>query len=136
MSKYYVSCGNHHWVVLADSPESAALRLLDELLGEQLWLYDDVGLTEQDRRDHLVIEALLHLGTEIRVSERGLGRAEAGRFGVPEMLDQWDRLMTAVSRLFLAAGLAPRLPSSPVPSRPATTLDPHPHGDSRWLKSD
>jgi len=108
MSKYYVTCGSQHLIIVAESPEAAALRLLDELLGEHVWIYDDAGLTEQDRRDHLVLEALLHLGSRVEVSERGVGRCEAGSFGVPELLDHWDRLMTAISRLFIAAGLAPR----------------------------
>lgn len=108
MPKFYVTCGCQHLVIQAESAEMGAMRLLDELLGEHVWIYDDAGLTEADRRDHLVLEALLHLGSRIMVSERGLGRCEAGVFDVPEMLDRWDRLMTAVSRLFLAAGLAPR----------------------------
>jgi hypothetical protein len=108
MSKYYVTCGGTQWIVQAESARQAAMRLLDELLAEHIWIYDDADLSEQDRRDHLVIESLLHLATEIHVSERGTGRCDAGTFGVPELLDDWDRLMTAVSRLFVAAGLAPR----------------------------
>lgn len=108
MPKFYVTCGCQHLVIQAESAEMGAMRLLDELLGEHVWIYDDAGLSEGERRDHLVLEALLHLGSQIRVSERGLGRCEAGVFDVPQLLDRWDRLMTAVSRLFLAAGLAPR----------------------------
>jgi hypothetical protein len=108
MSKYYLTCGATQWIVQAESARQAAMRLLDELLAEHIWIYDDSDLSDQDRRDHLVIESLLHLPTEIHVSERGLGRCDAGTFGVPDLLDEWDRLMTAVSRLFVAAGLAPR----------------------------
>ena len=117
MSKYYVTCGGTQWIVQAESARQAAMRLLDELLAEHIWIYDDADLSEQDRRDHLVIESLLHLATEIHVSERGTGRCDAGTFGVPELLDDWDRLMTAVSRLFVAAGLAPRrvLPHTTAP---------------------
>lgn len=117
MPKYYVTCGGTQWIVQAESARQAAMRLLDELLAEHIWIYDDADLSEQDRRDHLVIESLLHLATEIHVSERGTGRCDAGTFGVPELLDDWDRLMTAVSRLFVAAGLAPRrvLPQATAP---------------------
>lgn len=108
MPKYYVSCGCHHLLVLADCAESAALRLLDESFGDQVWVYDDAGLTRRERRDHLALEALLHLGTQVRVSERGFGRRDAGTFEVPDLLDQWDKLMTAINKLFAAAGLAPR----------------------------
>lgn len=108
MSKYYVTCGSLALVVTADSPQQAAMRLLDEAMASQIWIYDDCGLSDGDRRDHLVLEALLHLASEISVSERGLGRCDGGRFGVPELLEHWHCMMTAVSRLFVAAGLAPR----------------------------
>lgn len=115
MSKYYVTCGELELVVIAPSAEQAAVRLLDQAMASHVWIYDDPGLSDSERRDHLVLEALLRLGTEVLVSERGRGRADAGRFGVPELLEDWHRMMTAVSRLFVAAGLAPRqhLPEPP-----------------------
>lgn len=119
MPKFYVTCGSVEWIVEAESARQAAMRLMDEMLGAHIWIYDDAELTEQDRRDHLVIETLLHLGTEIRVSQRGAQRCDAGVFGVPELLDDWDRMMTAVSRLFVAAGLAPRR-VLPIPPQPST----------------
>ncbi len=121
MAKFYVTCGSVQWVVDAESARQAAVRLMDELMGEHVWIYDDADLSEQDRRDHLVLEALLHLGNEVWVSERGINRCEAGVFGVPELLEEWDRLMTAVSRLFVAAGVVPRrvLPApQPTPAAP------------------
>lgn len=105
MSKYYVVCGSQNLVVTAASAKQAALRLLDEALSAHLWIYEDIGLGEQDRYDHLVLEALMHLGTTMRVSERGLGNGEAGNFGVPEMLTEWHKLMTGISRLLVGAGL-------------------------------
>ncbi|QEG41499.1 hypothetical protein [Roseimaritima ulvae] len=108
MSKYYAICGSHSLIVTADSPEQAAMRLLDEALAAHVWIYDDPDLSEQDRRDHLVLEALLHLDTCVTVSQRGLERCEEGHFEVPQLIEQWHRLMTGVSRLFVAAGLAPR----------------------------
>ncbi|MGV3483397.1 MAG: hypothetical protein ACO1RT_03135 [Planctomycetaceae bacterium] len=108
MSKFYVVCGSQSLVMNAPTAEHAAMRLLDEVMAAHVWIYDDADLTDQDRRDHLVLEALLHLGSSVDVSERGLGHSEAGRFEVPELLEQWHRLMTGISRLFIAAGLAPR----------------------------
>jgi hypothetical protein len=84
------------------------MRLLDEAMAPHVWIYDDGALDDSQRRDHLVLEALLHLASRVSVSERGLGKCDAGQFGVPELLEQWHCLMTAVSRLFVAAGLAPR----------------------------
>jgi hypothetical protein len=108
MSKFYVTCGSQSLVVTAPSPKHAALRLLDEVLATHLWIYEDAGLDEQDRHDHLVLEALLHLGSAVMVSERGLGNNEAGIFEVPELLTEWHKLMTGISRLLVVAGLDPR----------------------------
>ena len=108
MSKFYVVCGSQNLVVTAPSAKHAALRLMDEALATHLWIYEDAGLAEQDRHDHLVLEALLHLGSTVMVSERGLGNSEAGNFGVPELLSDWHKLMTGISRLLVVAGLDPR----------------------------
>ncbi len=108
MSKFYVVCGSQTLVVSAPSPKHAALRLMDEALAAHLWIYEDAGLAEQERHDHLVLEALLHLGTTVHVSERGLGNNDAGEFGVPELLAEWHKLMTGISRLLVVAGLDPR----------------------------
>lgn len=108
MSKFYVVCGSQNLVVTAPSARHAALRLLDEVLATHLWIYEDAGLAEQDRHDHLVLEALMHLGTIVLVSERGLGHSESGSFEVPELLSEWHKLMTGISRLLVIAGLDPR----------------------------
>ncbi|WP_153555612.1 hypothetical protein [Roseimaritima sediminicola] len=108
MPKYYAICGSQSLIVSAPNARQAAMRLIDEALSPHLWIYDDPDLSEQDRRDHLVLEALLHLDTTVTVSQRGLERSEDGRIEVPELIEQWHRMMTAVSRLFVAAGLTPR----------------------------
>jgi len=100
MSKFYVTCGSKSLVVSADSAETAAMRLIDATLAEHTWIYSDSELREQDRRDHVALEALLNLGTTVLVSERGIGRSDALEMGVPELLEQWHQLMTALSRLF------------------------------------
>ena len=108
MSKYYVTCGTHQLLITAECAEQAAMRMMDELMSPHAWIYDDAELSEQTRRDHLVLEALLHLQPEVIVSERGFGRDEAGQYGTPELIDRWHKLMTGLSRLFVAAGLVPR----------------------------
>jgi hypothetical protein len=115
MSKFYVVCGSQSLIITAPTAEHAAMRLMDEVMAAHVWIYDDAELSELDRRDHLVLEALLHLGSCVHVSERGLGHSDVGKFGVPELIEQWHRLMTGISRLFIAAGLAPRrvLPTEP-----------------------
>ncbi len=105
MSKFYATCGSHTLVVATADAQQAAMRLMDEVLGAHIWIYEDETLGEQQRRDHLVLEALLHLAPSVSVSEIGNGRSDAGEFGVPELLEQWHQLMTAVSRMFVAAGI-------------------------------
>lgn len=115
MPKFYVACGSHQLIVEAPTAKCAATKLTDQLLAPHVWIYDDRDLSEQDRRDHLVLEALLHMGSSLAVSERGFGHNEAGDFEVPEMIDEWHKLMTGISRLFVQVGIDPRrvLPSIP-----------------------
>ena len=108
MSKFYVQCGPLRTILLADSIEQAALAGLDRTLQAHVWIYDDPDLSQHDRRDHMMLEALLHLDPTVRVSERGFDRADADVVGTPETIDRWHRLMTGMKRLFVTAGLTPR----------------------------
>ena len=108
MSKYYVQCGPIRAIVISASMEQASLEALDESLLNHLWIYDDRGLSNADCRNHLMLEALVHLDPSIRVSEQGFDRSDANLFGTPEIIDRWHRLMTGMNRLFVAAGLPPR----------------------------
>ena len=105
MAKFYVQCGTTELVLSSDCAESAALAMIDRLLTPHLWVYDDADLSELDCRTHLMLEALLHLPTELQVSERGLGRADATRISVPETIELWHQLMVGMRRLFSLAGL-------------------------------
>ena len=62
MAKYYVQCGPIELVLQADNCEKAALAAIDHALQSHLWIYDDERLTESDCQDHLMLEALLHIG--------------------------------------------------------------------------
>lgn len=108
MSKYYVECGCVQVVLTAESAEQAALACLDRVLQMHLWIYDDPCLTERDCREHLMLEALLHLDPSVRVNERGFGRNDSVLIGTPETVEQWHRLIASMNRLFVAAGLPPR----------------------------
>ncbi len=124
MAKYYASCGSQTLTITADSAQFAAMRLIDEAMAAHTWIYDDAGLSEQDRRDHLVLEALLHLTPAVCVSERGLGRDDAGEFGVPELIEQWHRLMEGLRVMTISVGLCnrrvlpPAIEPNPGPSNP------------------
>jgi len=107
MPKFYVQCGSIEVVLLADRPESAALAALDRALQTHGWIYSDPRLNDQTRHDHLVLEALLHLDPQIRVSERGFERTDADQIGTPEIIHQWHALMTAINRLCTTVGFSP-----------------------------
>ena len=108
MPKFYVQCGPIQTILTADSASLAASGALDRTLQEHLWIYDDPDLTEQDQHDHLMLEALMHLDPTIRVSEQGFDRHDFESIGTPETVEHWHQLMIGMSRLFVAAGLAPR----------------------------
>ena len=111
MAKYYVQCGSTELVITRDSSECAALAMVDRLLSPHLWIYDDPGLSDTECLQHLMIEALMHLPTEIIVSERGFGRADGQRFGLPEMIQSWHALVVSVKRLLINGGLRIRAKS-------------------------
>jgi len=108
MPKFYVKCGPIQTILIADSIEQAALSTLDQALQCHLWIYDDPDLSEQDRRDHLMMEALLHLDPTIRVGEQGFDSDQMQLVGTPDMIDRWHKLNVGLNRLFIAAGLQPR----------------------------
>ena len=125
--KFYVQCGPVQMILTAESARCAALSALGRSLNQHLWIYDDTGLTDQNRRDHLMLEALLHLDPSVKISEQGFDRDDALHLGTPEIVAQWHELMTGMNRLFAAAGLAPRdmsavagfTPNEGVPQRPS-----------------
>ena len=108
MPKFYVQCGPIEVVLTADSHEHAALSALDRHLQNHVWIYDDPGLTERDRHDHLMLEALMYLEPSISISEKGFGSNEAESVGTPDTIEHWHKLMVGMQRLFVAAGLETR----------------------------
>ena len=108
MPKFYVQCGPRRSIIQAGDRFDAVMHLIDRALQDHLWIYDDVDLSDTDRRRHLLIEALLHLDPAIRISEQGFDREDASVHLTPEAVSQWHALMVGVSRLFEAAGLPPR----------------------------
>jgi hypothetical protein len=105
MAKFYVQCGQTDLVLTNDSSESAGLAMIDRLLEPHLWIYDDPKLGEMECQQHLMLEALMHLPTEIRVSQQGFNRSDAESISVPETIQMWHALMVGIRRLFAKAGL-------------------------------
>ncbi|QDT06577.1 hypothetical protein K227x_49880 [Rubripirellula lacrimiformis] len=128
MAKFYVQCGPVQGILIADTPRQAALAAIDKSLQQHLWIYDDEGLDQQDCRNHLMIEALLHLDPIIQISEKGFDRSDALQIGTPEAIDAWHRLMVGMNQLFIAAGLAPRsmaaVAGAPAPTQPPRRKSP------------
>ena len=112
MAKYYVQCGSIRQIRSADCQQQAAVSLVDEALQAHLWIYDDPTISDDDCRDHLMMEALLHLDSVIRVSEKGFDRVDAELVGTPETIQHWHALMVAVAKLLVEAGLRSRSVSS------------------------
>lgn len=108
MAKFYVQCGPVRVILIAEGIRHAALTAIDRVLSPHSWIYDDPDLSEDDRRTHLMLEALLQLDPVIRVSERGFDRRDAREVGTPETVERWHGLITGMNRLFVAAGLPPR----------------------------
>jgi hypothetical protein len=105
MAKFYVQCGWSRLILDSDGPESAALAIIDRILAPHLWIYDAPDLSERDCLAHLMLEALLHLPTEMRISERGFDNSAATPVSVPETIATWHALMVGMRRLFAQAGL-------------------------------
>ncbi len=124
MAKFYVQCGPVRTILTADAVDQAAFAAMDKALGVHLWIYDDEGLSEADCRDHLMLEALLHLDPSIRVSEQGFDRDDAVLVGTPDFIDRWHKLMVGMSRLFVAAGLPPRPMTAVAGVLPAASIAP------------
>lgn len=108
MSKFYVESGLVRQVLDAESVEMAALAVIDSVMKAHVWIYDDSSMSDEIRRDHLMVEALCCLDATITVSEIGFERADAAVCGTPEMVDEWHLLMTRLSDLYVAAGLPSR----------------------------
>ncbi len=99
MPKYYVECGAHQFLTTADHPRSAALWALHRLLGDRIDFAqaDWTDSATIHRRD--VMEPLLALPPQIRVSHRGFGLDDAGCLDTSDVVSEWIQLVVAVQRI-------------------------------------
>lgn len=107
MSKYYVQCGSLELVISRETAECAAIAAIDRFMAPHLWIYEDELLCDSDRLRHLMLEALLHLPSEICVSEQGFNRPDCIRISVPETVETWHAMIVAFNRLFFLARVVP-----------------------------
>jgi hypothetical protein len=106
MPKFYVQSGDVSLVVSAMDAEGAALWAIHQhsRLPESAGQLADESAELPDWDDLLPDFAaeLPELGKTISVSERGSGRAEAGRFATDAALAKYGQLLVAVERLLEA----------------------------------
>jgi hypothetical protein len=103
MAKFYVQCGEEKLVLAAKTGEAAAAALIGRILAPHLWIYAHPHFGPEECRQHLMLEALLTLPTEIRWSERGFDRLDARRLGVPETISGLHRRALAAKQILPAS---------------------------------
>ena len=100
MAKYYVQSGPCRMVLGAQDAEAAALTAMHSRLADIAFIYDAGSeLTESQRLDQVLMQALIELDTTIAVSEVGFDRVDAAVFETFELAVQWHQLACALVRL-------------------------------------
>ena len=99
MGKFYVQSGNVRTVIAADDAEKAALWVVHKALQQVVPVYEDAELTPEQKCEISVLEGVMVLGNEVRISEIGFDRADARAMDTFELLVQWHQLMVALDRL-------------------------------------
>ena len=117
MPKYYLSSGSVSFVVGACDVEGAALWAMHRIMDEMICDFeDDLLLSQADPFDlpinereidgipeaipyEAMLTGLSMFAPTIQVSQRGLGRDDAGELETESIFHQWRQLMQAVDRL-------------------------------------
>lgn len=99
MAKYYVQSGNVRTVVSADNAEKAALWVVHKALQQVVPVYEDAELTTEEKADVALVQGVMVLGNELRISEQGFDRNDSAEFDTFELLVHWHQLMVALERL-------------------------------------
>jgi hypothetical protein len=123
MPKYYLQSGTVSFVVCAIDVEGAALWAMHRTMDKMIEAYeqakaqwrdpdfdDELGeLLQAEQNAELgipeaipydaMLEGLAQFDNEIRMSERGFGRNDAGELQTEEIFHKWRQLMLAVDRL-------------------------------------
>lgn len=99
MAKFYVQSGEINFVVTAADAEGAALWLVHRLINTHTPA-DPICQTANDVVQTIVITAALErLDSQLRVSEIGFGKHEAGLFETELVVKQWMELVRAMNWL-------------------------------------
>ncbi|MCA9195593.1 MAG: hypothetical protein KDB03_27665 [Planctomycetales bacterium] len=99
MAKYYVQSGNIRTVVDAQDAEKAALWVVHRALQQVIPVYEDDELPPQQKEEMAVVNGIMVLGNDIRISEIGFDRADANATDTFDLVIHWHQLMIALTRL-------------------------------------
>ncbi|MEM7782055.1 MAG: hypothetical protein AAF939_00715 [Planctomycetota bacterium] len=120
MAKYYIQSGRVSFIVGACDVEGAALWAMHRIMDNKICDYEsnlekvesdfdpfDLPVSEQAMKEEApqaipyeaMLDGLAQFDETIRVSQRGLGRDDAGELETEEIFHQWRQLMLAVDRL-------------------------------------
>ena len=99
MAKFYVQSGNVSTVISADDAEKAALWVVHKALQQVIPVYEDSELTPDEKSEVTIIQGVMVLGNDIRISEIGFDRTDCQTMDTFDLLVQWHQLMIALDRL-------------------------------------
>ena len=97
--KYYVQTGACTNICQSRDAEAAALWSVHQFLDQRIDLDSIDWFDESEMDNPKLFKAFLELGEDVRVSEIGFDRSEAGWFDTADVMTQWQQLMIAVRRM-------------------------------------
>ncbi len=97
MAKFYIQSGQVSCVVTAQDVEGAAMwvmhRTIERMIEDDQWSDDDCTLGP-------ILDGLAQFDEQIKCSQRGFGREDAGTLETEAVFRQWRQLMNAADYLF------------------------------------
>ena len=99
MAKYYIESGTMKTVVAADDARKAALWAVHRAMQQVVPMYDDQSLTATEKSASAMTHGVMVLDQRISVSEIGFDRSDANVINTYDVVNEWNQLMVALSRL-------------------------------------
>lgn len=99
MAKFYVESGSAQMIIASEDAQRAVLWMVHCVMEGLGPIYQDNGISDDQRLDSVIVESLLDLGSEIAVSEQGFGRDDMEKWETFDIVMYWHQLMTALSRI-------------------------------------
>ena len=99
MAKFYVESGSAQMIIASEDAQRAVLWMVHRIMEGLGPIYQDNGISDEQRLDSVIVESLLDLGSEIAVSEQGFGRDDMEKWETFDIVMYWHQLMTALSRI-------------------------------------